>query len=175
MLMEWDVSLREYGCFIRNNSFAEAKSLVLQLPVPHVSRTVALVFLAVTFKWDGMQPDAGCEWTMGIEPTSAVSQNRQGCLLDLESIHKSDDVDSEYRLLAVPKRFTGKKARRAIAAQIRDDHSVARRAPKNQTRRRSKTAVCPREPQMENVLRVRTGVLLLALVGRWETFLERKV
>ena len=31
------------------------------------------------------------------------------------------------RLLAVAERFTGKKARRAIAAQIRDDHPVARR------------------------------------------------
>ena len=34
---------------------------------------------------------------------------------------------SDCRLLAVAERFTRKKARRAIAAQIRDDHPVARR------------------------------------------------
>ena len=34
---------------------------------------------------------------------------------------------SDHRLLAIAQRFTGKKSRRAIAAQIRDDHPVARR------------------------------------------------
>src|SRR5215831_5349937 len=35
------------------------------------------------------------------------------CLLDLQSIHQCDNVDSNCRLLGVPKCFTGKKARRA--------------------------------------------------------------
>ena len=48
-------------------------------------------------------------------------------LLDLERIHQGDDVERERRLLAVADRVAGKKARRAIAAQIRDDHPVARR------------------------------------------------
>src|SRR5437867_4068293 len=34
------------GLFHKNNSFAEAKSVVLQLPVLHSSRTVARAFLA---------------------------------------------------------------------------------------------------------------------------------
>ena len=48
-------------------------------------------------------------------------------LLDLERIHQGDDIDGDDRLLAIAERFTRKKARRAIAAQIRDDHPVARR------------------------------------------------
>src|SRR5260370_24551682 len=43
------------------------------------------------------------------------------------SIHQSDDVERDRRLLAIPERSARKKARRAIAAQIRDDHPVARR------------------------------------------------
>ena len=35
--------------------------------------------------------------------------------LDLESIHQSNDVESNYRWLAIPERFTGKKPRRAIS------------------------------------------------------------
>src|SRR5216684_3911518 len=41
------------GLFHKNNSFAEAKSLVLQLPVPHTRRTAAEVFLAEGFEQDG--------------------------------------------------------------------------------------------------------------------------
>ena len=37
------------------------------------------------------------------------------------------DIDSDRRLLAVAECFAGKKSRRAIAAQIRDDHPVAGR------------------------------------------------
>jgi hypothetical protein len=48
-------------------------------------------------------------------------------LLDLESIHQSDDVESNYRLLAIAEGFTGKKARRAVAAQRRNNHPVASR------------------------------------------------
>ena len=48
-------------------------------------------------------------------------------LLDLERIHQGDDIDRDRRLLAVPERVARKKARRAIAAQIGDDHPVARR------------------------------------------------
>src|SRR5262249_28194507 len=42
--------------------------------------------------------------------------------LDLESIHERDGIDGQCRLLAIPQSFTGKKAGRAVAAQIRDDH-----------------------------------------------------
>ncbi len=45
--------------------------------------------------------------------------------LDLERIHQSDDIESDHRLLAIAEGVTGKKARRAIAAQIGDDHPVA--------------------------------------------------
>ena len=48
-------------------------------------------------------------------------------LLDLESIHQGDDVDGERRRLAIAERLARKKTRRAVAAQIRDDHPVARR------------------------------------------------
>src|SRR5439155_11353405 len=48
-------------------------------------------------------------------------------LLNLEGIHQSDDIDSDRRRLAVPERFTREKARRAVPAQIRDDHPVSRR------------------------------------------------
>src|SRR4029077_18361317 len=40
--------------------------------------------------------------------------NIEGCnnrLLNLESIHQSDDVESDYRRLAIAKRLTGKKTR----------------------------------------------------------------
>jgi hypothetical protein len=49
----------------------------------------------------------------------------QDRLLDLERIHQSDDINSDHRLLAIAECFTGQKARRAIAAQIGDDHPVA--------------------------------------------------
>ena len=48
-------------------------------------------------------------------------------LLDLERIHQGDDIDSERRRLAVADRFAREKARRAIAAQIGNDHPVAGR------------------------------------------------
>ena len=50
-----------------------------------------------------------------------------GRLLDFERIHQGDDIESDHRLLAVAERVAGKKARRAVAAHIRDDHPVARR------------------------------------------------
>ena len=40
---------------------------------------------------------------------------------------KRDDIERNRRLLAIAERFTGKKSRRAVAAQIRDDHPVAGR------------------------------------------------
>ena len=48
--------------------------------------------------------------------------------LDLERIHKCDNVEGDGRLLGVPKRCTRKKPGCAIAAQIRDDHTIARRS-----------------------------------------------
>ncbi len=48
-------------------------------------------------------------------------------LVDLERVHESDGIESQRRWLAIPDRFAGKKVGRAISAQIRDDHSVARR------------------------------------------------
>ena len=51
----------------------------------------------------------------------------EGRLLDLERIHQGDGVDGDRRRLAVADRVARKKARRAIAAQIRHDHPVARR------------------------------------------------
>jgi hypothetical protein len=60
------------------------------------------------------------------EPTSPI-KTADNCLLDLESIHQMDDVESNYRLLGIPERVTGKKARRAIPAQMRDDRPVPRR------------------------------------------------
>src|SRR5260221_6576539 len=57
---------------------------------------------------------------------SAPIKTGEDRLLNLESIHQSDDIDSDHRLLAIAEGVAGKKARRAIAAQIRDDHPVAR-------------------------------------------------
>src|SRR5262245_33096254 len=53
-------------------------------------------------------------------------KTRENRPLDLEGIHESDGIDGQCRLLAIPQSFTGKKARRAIAAQIWDNHPVAR-------------------------------------------------
>jgi hypothetical protein len=50
-----------------------------------------------------------------------------GRLLDFERIHQRDGIEGNDRLLAVADRGVGKKARGAIAAQIRHDHAVARR------------------------------------------------
>src|SRR5438105_14600994 len=54
-------------------------------------------------------------------------ETRNDCLLDPESIHQSDNVESNGRLLTVPERFAREKTRRAVAPQIRDDGPVARR------------------------------------------------
>src|SRR6267142_6076179 len=62
----------------------------------------------------------------GGRPRSPIETGND-CLLDLESIHQGDDVESNGRLLSIPERFAREKARRAIAAQIRDDGPVARR------------------------------------------------
>ena len=51
----------------------------------------------------------------------------------LKRIHQSDDIDGDHRLLAIAEGVTGKKARRAIAAQIGDDHPVACLASKGAT------------------------------------------
>ena len=56
-------------------------------------------------------------------PQSNPAEDRP---LDLERIHQSDDIESDHRLLAIAEGVAGKKARRAIAAQIGDDHPVAR-------------------------------------------------
>src|SRR5882762_22673 len=56
----------------------------------------------------------------GGRPCSPIEPGND-CLLDLESIHQSDDIESNGRLLSIPERFTREKARRAIAAQIRND------------------------------------------------------
>ncbi len=47
-------------------------------------------------------------------------------LLDPERIHQRDAIESDHRLLAIAEGVAGKKARRARAAQIRDDRPVAR-------------------------------------------------
>src|SRR5438270_10829519 len=47
-------------------------------------------------------------------------------LLDLESIHQRDDIESNYRWLAVPERVARKKMCCAVAAQIGVDYPVAR-------------------------------------------------
>src|SRR5271154_5704887 len=59
-------------------------------------------------------------------PRSPI-EPRENCLLNLESIHQSDGVQSNDRWLAIAKRVTGKKTRSSIPAQIRDDHPVSRR------------------------------------------------
>src|SRR5918998_3104821 len=69
--------------------------------------------------WPECRDDVG-------RPRSPITTG-DGSLLDLESIHQGDDIDSEDRLLAIPDRLTGKKARRATTAQIRDDRPVALR------------------------------------------------
>src|SRR5262249_47038119 len=53
-------------------------------------------------------------------------KTRENRPFDLESIHESDGIDGQRRLLAIPQSFTGKKARRAVAAQIRDNNPAAR-------------------------------------------------
>src|SRR5262249_11440731 len=59
-------------------------------------------------------------------PRSPIKGGHDG-LLDLELIHEVDEIDRNRRRLAIPERFTRQKARRAIAAQKRDEHPVARR------------------------------------------------
>src|SRR5580698_1572925 len=56
-----------------------------------------------------------------------VKAGNDSCL-DLESVHQSDDVESDGRLLGVPHRFAGEKARRTVAPQIGDDYPVACRS-----------------------------------------------
>ena len=48
-------------------------------------------------------------------------------LLDPEGVHQRDGVDRQDRLLPVAGCLVGEKARRAVAAQVRHDHAVARR------------------------------------------------
>ena len=47
--------------------------------------------------------------------------------LDPEGVHQRDDVDCQDRLLPVAERLVGEKARRAVAAQVGDDHPVSGR------------------------------------------------
>ena len=70
-----------------------------------------------------LRPERGDD-VGGARAPVAAAEDR---LLDLERIHQRDDVDGERRLLAVARRRSRKEARRAIAAQIRDDHPVAGR------------------------------------------------
>src|SRR6516225_12015259 len=51
----------------------------------------------------------------------------QDCSLDPERVQEREDIDGDHRLLAIAQGVTGKKARRAIAAQIGHDHPVAGR------------------------------------------------
>jgi hypothetical protein len=57
--------------------------------------------------------------------TRSPIKTGQDRLLDPQSVHQGDYIDGENRLLAVAERFARKKARRAIAAQVWDDHPVA--------------------------------------------------
>src|SRR4030095_10149428 len=63
--------------------------------------------------------DVGC-------PRAPV-KSREGRLLDLEGIHQGDRIDCDRRRFAVTRRGGRKKARGAVAAQIRNDHPIARR------------------------------------------------
>src|SRR5262249_24486283 len=55
---------------------------------------------------------------------AAEIKTADDCFLDLESIQESDDIDRKRRLLAITESCGRQKFRRAIAAQIRDAHSV---------------------------------------------------
>ena len=55
--------------------------------------------------------------------SQAAGQDRP---LDLEGVHQREDINCDHRLLAIAGGVAGKKARCARAAQIGDDHPVAR-------------------------------------------------
>ena len=44
--------------------------------------------------------------------------------LDLEGVHEGDDVEGQRRLLAVADSLLRQERRRAVAAEIRDEHAV---------------------------------------------------
>jgi hypothetical protein len=56
----------------------------------------------------------------------APVETAKGRLLDFQGIHQIDDIAGECRRLAVADRIAGEKARGAVAAQIRHDHTIAR-------------------------------------------------
>ena len=49
------------------------------------------------------------------------------CAHTCQRISQGNGIDGDHRLLAIAGRIGGKKSRRAIAAQVRDDHPAARR------------------------------------------------
>jgi len=58
----------------------------------------------------------------------APIESSEGRLLDLESIHQGNDIDGDPPIAGHCGSFSfDRKARRAIAAQIRDDHPITRR------------------------------------------------
>jgi len=58
-------------------------------------------------------------------PRSPVGP-REDCPVDPQDVHQGDRVDRQGRLLAVAEGLLGEEARRAVAAQVRDYHPVAR-------------------------------------------------
>ena len=69
------------------------------------------------------RPERGDDVGRPRSPVGAGDDRR----LDPEGVHQRDGVDRQDRLLPVAERLVGEKARRAVAAQVRDDHPVARR------------------------------------------------
>ena len=57
-------------------------------------------------------------------PCAPIEAGEDG-FLDIQRIHQGDDIDGDCRGLAVANRFVRKETRRAIAAQIRNDHPLA--------------------------------------------------
>ena len=70
-----------------------------------------------------LRPERGDDVGRPRAPVEAGDDGR----LDPERVHQGDRVDRERRLLAVAERLVGEEARRAVAAQVRDDHPVAGR------------------------------------------------
>jgi hypothetical protein len=59
--------------------------------------------------------------------TRAPIEAAKDSFRDIHGVHQGDDVKREHRWLTVPKCVGGKEARRPVATQVGDDHSIARR------------------------------------------------
>ncbi len=88
---------------------------------------------------------------------------RKGCstrmgFLDLESIHERDDVESNRGLLGIPEGLAREKARRAIAAEVRDDDPVAPRGQKRRDIDEAVNVVWPAVQQHDHITIARADV-----------------